>query len=143
MSRITIIGAGGWGTALGIAAARAGNSVRLWSRNPEVVDEINRQHINSVYLAPHKIPETVSATTDTAEALAGAEIVILASPSHATRELLMRMLTDLKPGMLFVSATKGIENETCFRVSEMLGDVLRERFSPRFVCLSGPSFAQE
>jgi glycerol-3-phosphate dehydrogenase (NAD(P)+) len=143
MGRIAIIGAGSWGTALGIVAGRAGHRVRLWSRNVEVVDSINQQHVNSLYLAAHEIPEGVEATSELTEALGDAEIVLLAAPSHVTRELLVRMTPRSLPEMLFVSATKGIEIETGKRISEVVRDVLKEHFEPRFVCLSGPSFAQE
>jgi glycerol-3-phosphate dehydrogenase (NAD(P)+) len=141
--RIAVIGAGGWGTALGIVAGRAGHAVRLWSRNPDVVRAINHDRVNGVYLAPHEIPSGVLATGDLDDALKGAEIVLLAAPSHVTRELLARMLPCLRPEMLFVSATKGIETETGKRISDVVRDVTAERFDPRFVCLSGPSFAQE
>jgi glycerol-3-phosphate dehydrogenase (NAD(P)+) len=141
--RIAVIGAGSWGTALGIIAGRAGHSVRLWSRNPEVVEAVNRDRVNSVYLAPHEIPEGVCATEELGEALAGAQIIILAAPSHVTREVLTRMLPCVGPEMIFVSATKGIETETGKRISDVVRDVMAERFDPRFVCLSGPSFAQE
>jgi glycerol-3-phosphate dehydrogenase (NAD(P)+) len=143
MSRIAIIGAGSWGTALGIIAGRARQQVRLWSRNLDVVESINRLRINNVYLAAHEIPQGVEATSDLSAALDDAEIVLLASPSHVTRELVERMSKDLQPGMIFVSATKGIEIETGKRISELVKDVLKEHFEPRFVCLSGPSFAQE
>jgi glycerol-3-phosphate dehydrogenase (NAD(P)+) len=143
MSRLAIIGAGSWGTALGIVAARAGRDVCFWSRNAEVVAGINDEHVNRVYLSSQLIPEGARATVDFGEALAGAEHVLLASPSHVTRELLETMLPSLNAEMLFISATKGIEIETGKRMSEVLRDVAGERFAPRFVCLSGPSFAQE
>jgi glycerol-3-phosphate dehydrogenase (NAD(P)+) len=143
MKQIAVIGAGSWGTALGIIAGRAGHSVRLWSRNLEVVEAIRLDRVNSIYLAPHEIPENVSATLELEEALTNAELVVLAAPSHVTRELLVRMLPFLKPRMIFVSATKGIETETGKRISEVVRDVTAERFDARFVCLSGPSFAQE
>ncbi len=143
MRRIAIIGAGGWGTALGIVAGRAGHGVRLWSRNAEVVARINDERVNRVYLAPHRIEGDVRATADTRAALCGAEIVILAAPSHATRELLLHMAADVRPEMILVSATKGIEIETGQRISEIVRAVLGVRFAARFVCLSGPSFAQE
>jgi glycerol-3-phosphate dehydrogenase (NAD(P)+) len=143
MKQIAVIGAGSWGTALGIIAGRAGHSVRLWSRNRDVVEAINHERVNSVYLAPHEIPDNVRATSELAEALTGAEIVVLAAPSHVTRELLVRMLPSLQPDMIFVSATKGIETETGKRISEVVREVTAEMFDARFVCLSGPSFAQE
>jgi glycerol-3-phosphate dehydrogenase (NAD(P)+) len=143
MSRIAIIGAGSWGTALGIVAGRAGHRVRLWSRNTEVAEAINRRHVNPVYLASHEIPPGVEASNDLGETLTDAEVVLLAAPSHVTRELLVRVLPDLRREMVFVSATKGIEIESGKRISEVARDVLAEKFEPRFVCLSGPSFAQE
>jgi len=143
MSRIAIVGAGSWGTALGIISGRAGHQVRLWSRNAEVVEAINGRHVNSVYLAQHEIPSGVEATSELSEALSGAELVLLAAPSHVTRELLVRMLPGLQPQMIFVSATKGIEIETGKRISEVVREVVGKLFEPRFVCLSGPSFAQE
>jgi glycerol-3-phosphate dehydrogenase (NAD(P)+) len=143
MTRIAIIGAGSWGTALGIIAGRMRHRVRLWSRNAEVVDGINQRHVNSRYLAEFEIPAGVEATVDLNEALDDAEVVLLAAPSHVTRELLIRMMHRLQPEMIFVSATKGIEIETGKRISEIVRDVLKNKFEPRFVCLSGPSFAQE
>ena len=143
MSRIAIIGAGSWGTALGVVAGRAGHEVRLWARKREVVEAIERERVNRAYLSSQTIPESVNATNDFGEALKDAEFVLLASPSHATRGLLEAMLPSLKKEMLFISATKGIEIETGQRISEVLRDVVAGSFAPRFVCLSGPSFAQE
>ncbi|HJU56901.1 MAG TPA: NAD(P)H-dependent glycerol-3-phosphate dehydrogenase [Pyrinomonadaceae bacterium] len=143
MRSIAIIGAGSWGTALGIVAGRAGHGVRLWSRNAEVVESINERRVNSVYLDSHEIPPGVEAMGDMGEALDGAEVVLLAAPSHVTRGLLEGMLPALRREMIFVSATKGIEVESGRRISEVVRDVVGEHFEPRFVCLSGPSFAQE
>ena len=141
--RVAVIGAGGWGTALGIVAARAGREVRLWSRNSSVVEGVNERRVNDAYLAGHAVPEGVLATTDPGEALRGAELVVLAAPSHATRGLLERLRGRFEPGAAFVSATKGVEVETGKRISEVVADVLGGAASGRFACLSGPSFAQE
>ena len=144
MRHLAVMGAGGWGTALSIAAARAGREVRVWSRNAKVVGEINGGRVNATYLAPHEIPEGVSASGDAGEVLRGAEIVILAAPSHATRELLANVGEWVGPEAVFVSATKGVEVETGKRISEIVSDVLSgHAAAQRFVCLSGPSFAQE
>src|ERR1041384_1418012 len=123
---IAVIGAGGWGTALSVVAARAGASVRLWSRSAGVVEEINRSRTNRAYLAGYEIPSGVSATCDAGEALRGAEVVILAAPSHATRAVLGGLKEFARPGMIFVSATKGVEVETGERISEIVADVLGE-----------------
>jgi glycerol-3-phosphate dehydrogenase (NAD(P)+) len=143
MSHIAIMGAGGWGTALGLVAGRAGHTVRLWSRNDAVVAAINRERMNHKYLAGQRIDGEVSATTETSTALHDAELVILAAPSHATRALLTQMAADVRPEMVLISATKGIEIETGQRISEVVRDVLGAAYAARFVCLSGPSFAQE
>lgn len=140
---VAVIGAGGWGTALSVVAARAGAGVKLWSRSAEVVEEINRSRTNGAYLAGHEIPAGVSATADAGEALSGAEVVILAAPSHATRAVLEGLKPFARAGMIFVSATKGVEVETGERISEIVADVLGEQTASGFVCLSGPSFAQE
>jgi glycerol-3-phosphate dehydrogenase (NAD(P)+) len=137
------MGAGGWGTALGAVAGRAGHSVRLWSRNAEIAEAINRERANPIYLPAHEISGDVRATSDAREALRDAEFVVLAAPSHATREMLGRMNGDVPDGAIVVSATKGIEAETGRRVSEIVREVLGEGAAARFVCLSGPSFAQE
>lgn len=143
MKRIAVIGAGSWGTALGIIGARAGHDVRLWSRNMEVVESINRDHVNAIYLPHSQVPDGVRATTEVREALDRAELVVLAAPSHATRVVLGSTIPFLEPDMILVSATKGIEIETGKRISQIVYEIVGEQFSPRFVCLSGPSFARE
>jgi len=143
MKRIAVIGGGSWGTALAIIAARNGHRVRLWSRNREVVASINRSHVNSVYLSSETLPESIFATSRFEAALDEAELVILAAPSHATRGLLGDMYASLKQEMIFVSATKGIETSSGKRMSQVLRDTVAAKFQPRFVCLSGPSFAKE
>ena len=142
--KIAVIGAGAWGTALSLVAGRGGHEVRLWSRRAEVVGEVNGARTNNAYLPGYQLPEAVRATADAGEAVEGAGMVLLAAPSHALRELLSRMVPDARPGMIFVSAAKGIEVETGMRVSEVVSGVLGGAgVAPRFVCLSGPSFAQE
>lgn len=143
MKRIAVIGGGSWGTALSIVAARAGQPVTLWSRNHEVVESINRDHVNSIYLVNLRLPEAVQATTEISDALERAELVIFAAPSHAMRAILISMTGAVRPEMIFVSATKGIEIETGKRISQILAEVIGGKFPPGFVCLSGPSFARE
>jgi len=143
MKRIAVIGAGSWGTALAIIAARAGHEVHLWSHNAAVVESINHAHSNSRYLIEAQIPDTVCATGNIVEAVATAELVILATPSHATRELIEAMASALRAEMIVVSATKGIEIDTGKRMSQVVAEVVSRETRPRFVCLSGPSFAKE
>ena len=141
MKQIAVIGAGSWGTALAVIAARTGNGVRLWSRSPDVVISINEQHVNSRYLTATSIPASVNATDDLGAALGGAGLVLLATPSHAARELLTAMSPLLDEAAIIVGVSKGIEIETGKRVSEIAKDVLTNPHP--FVCLSGPSFAKE
>lgn len=137
------MGAGGWGTALGIVAGRAGHRVQLWSRNAEVVEAINVARVNTLYLDGCEIAGDVRASVETREALDDAEFAVLAAPSHATREMLSRMKTDVPTDAIVVSATKGIEIGSGSRVSEIVREELGDGAAARFVCLSGPSFARE
>src|SRR6185503_5942954 len=139
--RIGIIGAGSWGTALAIVAARAGHEVTLWSRDPDVVNSINEQRFNSRYLTSVEIPNRVTATSDVGSALDHVSLVLLAAPSHAARELLTQMLPSLDESAVIVSVSKGIEIETGKRISEIVKEVVGGTHP--FVCLSGPSFAKE
>src|SRR5205807_7086695 len=98
---------------------------------------------NSVYLTGTPLPSNVRAFRDILAVLNGAELVILSAPSHATRGLLTDMQPALRKEMIIVSATKGIEIDTGKRISEVVAEVIRGPTQPRFVCLSGPSFARE
>jgi len=141
--RVAVIGSGSWGTALALAAARSEHDVAMWAREPEVADSITRSHRNPFYLSEFELPGNISATTSLGLALEGADFVITVVPSHAFREVLASMRPHFKSGTVIVSATKGVENGSLMRMSEVAGDVLGESFEPRFVALSGPSFAHE
>jgi glycerol-3-phosphate dehydrogenase (NAD(P)+) len=147
MSKIAVIGAGAWGTAIAIVLGRrGGHDIRLWAHETEVCESINARHVNELFLAGCPVPESVIATNRLAEALHAAEIVVSVMPSHHTRRVFSAMLTDLHADMLFVSATKGIENDTYQRMTEVITDVLRQSpkpFAPRIGALSGPTFAKE
>ena len=141
MKRIAIIGAGSWGTALAVVAARAGHDVCLWSRNPEVASSINERRLNSRYLVSTSIPANVAATGDLGDALHETLMVLLAAPSHATRDLLIAMSPLLDEQAIIVGVSKGIEIESGKRISEIAKEVVAGSHS--YVCLSGPSFAKE
>jgi len=141
--RIGIIGAGSWGTALSIVSARAGHDVSLWARSQEVADSINATRINNRYLSSATIPDSVVATTDLREAVSNPSIIIIAAPSHAVRELLTSASPSLNSSSLIVSAAKGIEIESGRRISGIVGEIIGQDALKRFVCLSGPSFAEE
>jgi glycerol-3-phosphate dehydrogenase (NAD(P)+) len=141
--RIAVIGAGSWGTALALAAARNQHEVRLWAREAEVAESIQTRHVNPFYLSDITLPANISATTSLAEALQDARFVLIVVPSHAMREVVSRMREHLSADTILVSATKGVENQTLMRMSEVINDVMKARFAPRIAVLSGPSFAKE
>lgn len=140
--RVAIIGAGSWGTALALAAARNQHHVVLWAREPEVANAINQAHRNPLYLSDFDL-ESIRATANIEEAIDAADFALLVVPSHAMREIISRLLPSLNNKVVLVSAAKGVENSTLMRMEEVVADVLRERFEPRYVALSGPSFARE
>jgi glycerol-3-phosphate dehydrogenase (NAD(P)+) len=143
--RIAVIGAGAWGTALSIVLGRKGtHQVSLWAYEKDVRDSIASRRTNDLFLPGFTIPETVLATNDLREAIAGAELLVSVMPSHHVRRVFQQMADALPPETTIVSATKGIENETMLRMSEVIRDVLQSRgISARVAALSGPSFAKE
>ena len=147
MSRVAIIGAGAWGTALAIARARKDQSeVRLWAFEAEVCRSIAERHVNELYLPGMAIPESVRASSSLKEVLEGAEIAVSVMPSPHARRLFTTMASLLAPETLIVSATKGIEEGTLLRMTEVAAEVLhgaRPGIKPRIGALSGPSFAKE
>ena len=146
MSEIAIVGAGAWGTALSIVAGRNGNHrVRLWAHEKEVRASIEERHVNDLFLPEQTIPPSVHVTNDFAEALQAAEIVISVMPSNHCRRLFEKMQPFLRPEMLFVSATKGLEDGSLARMTEVIAQVLYEKknFPVRIGAMSGPSFAKE
>jgi glycerol-3-phosphate dehydrogenase (NAD(P)+) len=143
MKQVAIIGAGSYGTALALVAARSGHAVQLWAHDPAVAKTIAAQRENQVYMPSFALPENIHPTHDLHEALREVEFVITAVPSHVCREVYTNMLPFLRAEMIFVSATKGIEIHTQMRMEEVVRDVLNNHFAPRYVALSGPSFALE
>ncbi len=152
MSRVAVIGAGAWGTALATVLGRSGthhardgvrHNVRLWANEPEVTKSIASNRINERFLPGFVLPESITATNDLNQALEDAEIVVSVMPSQHCRALFERMAPALRPETIFVSCTKGLEDGTLLRMTEVIGDVLQSKFTPRIAALSGPSFAKE
>lgn len=139
----TVIGAGSWGSALANHLARAGHLVRLWAYEPEVVDSINQNHTNDVYLPGFKFPDNLTAYGELSQALQGAEVVVMVVPSHVFRAVLSQAAPHLPAEAVLVSCTKGIEADTGFTMCEVSEDVLPKEFHRGLCCLSGPSFAKE
>ena len=142
MNRIAILGAGGWGTALSIILARNSEEVRLWVYEPDLCARMQKTRVNDLYLPGSFLPPAVSATNDLCEALSGADVVIAAVPSEYLRGVFRQIAPLAQPEHVFVSATKGLENRTHLRMTEVITEML-PRFHPKLAVLSGPTFARE
>lgn len=145
MSRIAVIGAGSWGTALALVLeGRGGHSVTLWSHSQKVADTIRQSRANLIYLPGLPVPVSIQITTEIDEAVRDAEIVLLVVPSEHLRNVCAAMAPHLHRGQWLVNATKGIEDGTYLRMSQVILAVLAAR-GLELSCgvLSGPSFAQE
>lgn len=146
MSDIAIVGAGAWGTALSmVAARRGGHRVRLWAFEKEVCESVRTRRVNEKFLDGLQVPEAVAVTNDLAEAVAGAEMMVSVMPSHHCRRVFSALADHLRPEMVFVSATKGIEEGSLLRMTEVVSQTIETagRFHPLIAALSGPSFARE
>ena len=138
----SVIGAGSWGTALALQLARAGHSVSLWARNADHVEEIRQKGENARYLPGCALPESIIPTADLEHAVrAGDEMLVCAIPSHAVRDTLTRARPWVPQEAIVVSASKGIEEETARRMSEVMSEATGA--GDRVAVLSGPSFARE
>ncbi len=143
MQTLAVVGAGSWGTALAVALAPKTTRLHLWVRENEIAEAINSKRHNLSYLPDFAIPANVQAFTGYEDCLHGAEMVVLAPPSHAMRRLVLYALPWLRADAILVSATKGLEENTHLRMSEVIRDVTSSAFAPQLAVLSGPSFARE
>jgi glycerol-3-phosphate dehydrogenase (NAD(P)+) len=140
MTLVAVLGAGSWGTTLANLLAMKGDTVRIWAYEPEVVQAINREHQNPVFLPDVPLHPGLLAYGDAREAVADVPVIVSAAPSHAVRSVIRRITDVIKPEVLVVSATKGIETDTLALMSAVFQECLPE---VRFAALSGPSFATE
>jgi glycerol-3-phosphate dehydrogenase (NAD(P)+) len=138
-----IIGAGSWGTALAIVLAPKFECIGLWAHEADLTDRMRDTRVNDLFLPGFALPLNVEPGADLACALADASIVIGVMPSRFARTIYGQMLPHLHPEMRFVSATKGLEQGTLLRISEVAREVIGQRFQPRIAVLSGPTFARE
>jgi glycerol-3-phosphate dehydrogenase (NAD(P)+) len=142
--RLAIIGGGSWGTALAIVLAPRFESVALWVYEADLAARMTHTRVNDIFLPGFKLPENVQVVTGNFEnALAGAGIVLGVMPSHHARGIYTAMLPHLTSSMILVSATKGLEQGSLLRVSQVIEQVAKARFEPRIAVLSGPTFARE
>lgn len=143
MSKIAVIGAGAWGTALAAHAARLHHEVHLWSREPEVAKDVEEKHENKLFLEGVALPETLRASSDAAAVLAGADVVIFVPPSAFLGRVAASMAEHVPASARVVIATKGIENDTLRLMNDVVADAMPKRPKDTLSVLSGPSFARE
>jgi glycerol-3-phosphate dehydrogenase (NAD(P)+) len=141
-NRVAVFGTGSWGTAFAAVLADSGCEVRMWGRRGEVVDQINQSHVNGDYLPELVLPAAVSATTNAAEAVDGADIMVLAVPSQMLRTNLEQWADLIPARAAVVSLMKGVELGTTKRMSEVIAEVGKVGLE-RIVVVSGPNLARE
>lgn len=139
-NKITFLGGGSFGTSLGILLGNKGENVTIWDRNKNLVDGINKDHKNIKYIKDEILPLNLFATNSLKDALLGANIVIFSVPSVAVRDLALMAKEYLSKDAIIVNISKGIEDITYLRISEVLEEIYKEN---KVVILSGPSHAEE
>ena len=140
--KVAVFSAGSWGTAFSLVLADAGNDVTLWARREEVATAITKERENPEYLPGIELPPRVGATSDVREALAGADMVVLATPSQTLRENLTDWAPHIEDGAVLVSLMKGVELGTLKRMSEVISEVANVD-PARVGVVSGPNLAKE
>lgn len=139
--RVGVIGAGSWGTTLANLLAKSDHQVTIWAREDEVVDSINNRHVNSLFLPGVDLDSRLKATGETADAVADAEVIVSAAPSHAVRKISSRLRSEIgdnKPPV--VSVSKGLDPKTHATMTQIIAEELP---GVPVAALSGPSFAME
>ena len=141
--KIGAIGAGSWGTTLANLLADKGHKVDLWVRENDVYEQIKKNRINETFLPGMKLVDSLNPVKTFEEALNDKDLIMMVVPSHFYRSVLTQLKPFLKPGMKFISATKGIENNTLKVMSQVAEEILEPEYTESFACLAGPSFAKE
>ncbi len=140
MSKVSVFGAGAWGSTLAQVLCDAGNEVLLWGRKDEVVNEINTKHTNSKYVGENILPNELRATTDLEEAFAFSKSYVLAIPSQQLRATLQLWKPHFSDDCLIISTLKGIEISSQMRMTEVMEDVIGKH---RIALITGPNLADE
>ncbi len=142
MTRVAVMGSGSFGTAMAMVCADAGGDVGTWAREPEVAESITRRHENEMFHPGLELPPTIWSSTDEAEVLKDAEIVILAVPAQTLRDNLAKWKDIIPDNAVLVSLMKGIEMGTTMRMSQVISEVA-EVPAERVAVISGPNLARE
>lgn len=140
MNRVGVIGGGSFGTAIANIIARNGHKTQLWMRDPEQVESLNQTRVNAVYLPGHELHASIIAEHDLEAVVSGVDLLFVAVPSGSFRTVVRQMKPFLRPGVMLVTATKGIEAVTFRLMSQILAE---EVPAARIGVLSGPNLAKE
>jgi len=140
---VAMIGAGSWGTALSLVLGDNGHTVRIWGKDAKTISDINTIHQNNRYLPGITLPDNVVADTDLKATLQGVDVIVLAVPTKAMREVIPQLLPFIDEAKTFVHVSKGIEPGTLLRISEIMEEEIPESKKKSIVVLSGPSHAEE
>jgi glycerol-3-phosphate dehydrogenase (NAD(P)+) len=143
IDRTAVIGAGSWGTALALLLARKGVPVTLWGRNPDHMQQLHSERENRKYLPGFSFPKNLEVSCELAEAVSGADCVVMVVPSHGYREVYRQLYPLLQEHTLVVSAVKGIERDSCMTMTQIMRQESNASPNLQFGVLSGPSFAEE
>ncbi len=143
MEKVTVLGAGSWGTALATVLADNGHDTLIWSHREDQATEIHEHHTNAKYLKDVTLPANLQATANMAQAIEHASIVVMAVPTKGIRETCQKMMQTLDKPVLFVHVSKGIEPGSLLRISEIMREELPASVIEDLVVLSGPSHAEE
>lgn len=141
MERIGVVGAGAWGTTLAKLLAEKGHSVTLWVWERDLAVTMARERENSLYLPGVKLPEALEITTSLTEVARGCSALLLVTPSHVFRSVFASLLPFVEPSTVLVSATKGLEPDSCMTISQVMRDIAPHLRT--LAVLSGPTFAKE
>lgn len=138
--KIGVLGGGSWGTALAILLAKKGNHVNIWLRNEKQLNDIKETRENKKYLPEVKLPENISLTSNIEEAIGSKDLILVSVPTHGVREVLNLCKSYVKENQIILNVSKGIENESLLRISQIVEEILPNN---KYAVLSGPSHAEE
>lgn len=143
--KVAVLGAGSWGSVLANLLVDNGHEVELWSRDQDQVDRLNKDHVNPAYMKDFNYSSKLHATTNMKAAVKGADVILIVIPTKGIRQVAHKLngvLADLEQRSLIVHATKGLEQNTYKRPSEMIKEEIDPKYRRDIVVLSGPSHAE-
>ena len=143
MKKVTVLGAGSWGTALAVLLQKRGHDVALWGRIEDGIEDVARKRVNFRYLPEVNIPDEIRVTADLDYALKRPELLVLSVPSQALRSVLQQIENRIGNEVVIVNTAKGLETKSHLRMSEVVGEIWGPDILERFAVLSGPSHAEE